>query len=69
MPIQRCRFKQPMTNGLPAIRAASESDQQYLLEEYFKFGEHVKKQGEESNLEMQKVLAEFENWKLEANQH
>jgi hypothetical protein len=54
---------------LACYHAASESDQQYLLEEYFKFGEHVKKQGEESNLEMQKVLAEFENWKLEANQH
>ena len=54
---------------LTFYKAASEADQKYLLDEYHKYGDHLFQENEKSNLEMQKVLAEFENWKLEANQH
>ena len=54
---------------LACYRASSESDQQYLLEEYHKFGEHMKKEGEKLDREMQKVLAEFEAIKLAESQH
>ncbi|SDE31726.1 hypothetical protein SAMN04487996_104338 [Dyadobacter soli] len=54
---------------LACYQAASESDQQYLLEEYHKFGEHMKEEGEKLNREMQKVLAEFKAMKLAESQH
>jgi hypothetical protein len=54
---------------LACYQASSESDQQYLLAEYYRVGEHIKKRGEELNLEMEKIMAEYEAMKLEANQH
>lgn len=48
---------------------ASELDKKYLYDEYLKFGEHIISQNRQSNLEMEKVLAEYETWKLETNQH
>ena len=53
---------------LACYQASSESDQQYLLEEYHRFGEHIKAQGEKLNREMQEVLAEFEAMKLADSQ-
>ncbi len=54
---------------LTSYQGASEADRKYLLDEYLKFGEHIISQNEQSNLEMKKVLAEYETWKLETNQH
>lgn len=54
---------------LVCYQASSEPDKQYLLEEYHKFGEHMKEQGEKLNHEMQEVLAEFEAMKLAESQH
>ncbi|SEI68237.1 hypothetical protein SAMN05216327_103225 [Dyadobacter sp. SG02] len=54
---------------LACYQASSESDQQYLLAEYYRVGEQIKKRGEELNLEMEKVMAEYEAMKLEENQH
>lgn len=54
---------------LACYQASSESEQQYLLAEYHRFGEHLKKRGEELDSEMAKVLAEYEAMKLEENQH
>ncbi|MBO9616805.1 MAG: hypothetical protein J7619_29230 [Dyadobacter sp.] len=54
---------------LEFYQAASETVKKYLLEEYHKFGEHIISQNRQSNVEMEKVLAEYKNWKLETNQH
>lgn len=54
---------------LTFYQAASESDQEYLLTEYHKYGEYLGKENAKLNIEMQQVLAEYETMKLEENQH
>ncbi|ACT94274.1 hypothetical protein [Dyadobacter fermentans] len=54
---------------LACYQASSESDQQYLLEEYDRFGDYIKKKGEESNRKMKEIIAEFEAMKPAEPQH
>jgi hypothetical protein len=54
---------------LAFYQKASEPDKEYLYNEYLKYGKHLFKKNEQSNREMQEVLAEYEAWKLETNQH
>lgn len=54
---------------LASYKAASETDRKYLLAEYFKYGEHILSENRESNLEMKRVMAEFEAMQLAGNQH
>ncbi|OJV17504.1 MAG: hypothetical protein BGO21_13650 [Dyadobacter sp. 50-39] len=54
---------------LACYQASPESDQRYLLEEYHRFGDHITKKGEESDLKMKEIMAEFEARKLAESQH
>lgn len=54
---------------LASYQAASETDRKYLLDEYFKYGEHILSENRESNLEMKRVMAEFEAMQLAGSQH
>lgn len=56
-------------NWSVAYQAASESDKEYLMAEYHKYGEYVMEKSRLSSLEVQKVLAEFEAMKLAESQH